>query len=62
VLRPLYTMIEDNPDCRSEFCEWFQKKGDKDAYFMNITGLVRQHSSKMVQRSDIITCTGLLKI
>jgi hypothetical protein len=30
-------VVEDNPDHRAEFCEWFQRKVDEDAEFVDMT-------------------------
>jgi hypothetical protein len=48
-------MVEDDPDRRSEFCKWFQRKVDEDAQFVDIivwsdeatfklSGTVNQHN------------------
>jgi hypothetical protein len=30
-------MVEDNPHHKTEFCEWFERKVDKDALFVDMT-------------------------
>jgi hypothetical protein len=33
----LHAVVEDYPDCRTEFCEWFKRKVDEDAQFVDMT-------------------------
>jgi hypothetical protein len=37
VFRLLHAVVEDDPDRRSEICEWFQRKVYEDALFVDMT-------------------------
>jgi hypothetical protein len=37
VLRLLHAMVEDYPHHRAESCQWFQRKVDEDAQFVDLT-------------------------